>query len=138
MMRVFIDSSAWYALVFSANKNHDTAKDYFLSLLESRARLYSTITEINQAIFLIKKECGLAMAMEFNKIIDEAALTGNIHVSWLTRRLRRNSLKHFFSFKETEIELRHCIIFEEIRKKRINIIFSFDTNLKIFGVPLMP
>jgi predicted nucleic acid-binding protein len=138
MMRVFIDSSAWYALVYTGNSNHDAAKDYFLNLLESRARCYSTITEINQAIFLIKRDCGLSMAMEFNKIIDDAAMTANIHISWLTRRLRRNSLKHFFSFKETEIELRHCIIFEEIRKKRINIIFSFDTHLKVFGVPLMP
>jgi predicted nucleic acid-binding protein len=138
MMRVFIDSSAWYALLDIKNHNHEAAKDYFLNLLESRARLYSAITEINQAIFLIKKECGLAAAIEFTKVIDEAALTTNLHISWLTRRLRRNSLKHFFSFKETEIELRHCIIFEEIRKKKINIIFSFDSSIKIFGVPLMP
>jgi predicted nucleic acid-binding protein len=138
MMRVFIDSSAWFALLHSHNSNHDAAKDYFHNLLESRARLYSTITEINQAIFLIKKECGLATALEFTKVIDESVLTTNIHISWLTRRLRRNSLKHFFSFKESEIELRHCIIFEEIRKKKINIIFSFDANIKIFGVPLMP
>ena len=121
-MRVFIDSSAWYALLHVDHTGHDAAKDYFASLLESRARLYSTITEINQAIFLIKKESGLAAAQEFTKVIDEAALTANLHISWLTRRLRRNSLKHFFSFKESEIELRHCIIFEEIGKKKINII----------------
>jgi predicted nucleic acid-binding protein len=138
MMRVFIDSSAWYALLDTKHQNYEAAKDYFVNLLESSARLYSTITEINQAIFLIKKECGLAAALEFTKVIDEAALTTNIHISWLTRRLRRNSLKHFFSFKEAEIELRHCIIFEEIRKKKINVIFSFDPRIKIFGVPLMP
>lgn len=138
MMRVFIDSSAWYALLHAEQAEHDAAKDYFLKLLESRARLFSTITEINQAVFLIKRDCGLASAQEFTKVIDEAALTTNLHISWLTRRLRRNSLKHFFSFKESEIELRHCIIFEEIRKKKINIIFSFDKRLKIFGVPIMP
>jgi predicted nucleic acid-binding protein len=138
MMRVFIDSSAWFALLHVGHDGHDAAKDYFLSLLESSSRLFSTITEIDQAIFLIKKECGLAAAQEFTKIIDEAALTTNLHISWLARRLRRNSLKHFFSFKESEIELRHCIIFEEIRKKKINIIFSFDQRLKIFAVPLMP
>ena len=111
---------------------------YFQHILDSRAKLYSNILEINTVISRVKQECGLDMAQELTKIIDESVLTTNLHVSWLTRRLRRNSLKQLFSLKEPKIEFNHCLIFEEVRRRRINYIFSFDDALKTFGIPLMP
>ena len=138
MKKVFIDSTGWYSLTQPEDINYNKAKDYFQSLLDSGAKLYTNILEINNVITLIKKNCGLNTALEFSKLIEEAVLSTNLHISWLTRRLRRNSLKQFFSIKEADIEIRHCIIFEEVRRKRINSIFSFDPILKAFGIPLMP
>ena len=138
MKKVFIDSTGWYALVQPADSNHLVAKDYFQSLLDSGTRLYTNIIEINNVITLLKKNCGLNIALEFSKLIEEAVLSTNLHISWLTRRLRRNSLKHFFSIKEPDIEIRHCLVFEEVRRKKIICIFSFDQTLKAFGIPLMP
>jgi len=138
MIKVFVDSSGWYALVNYQHLNHDLAKDYFQQLLASNARLYSNIIEVNLAISNIKKNCGLHLALEFSRIIDEAILSAQLNVSWYTRRLRRSSLKQFFSIKDQEIDIRHCIIFEDVRKKKINFIFSFDDSLRKFGIPLMP
>jgi len=105
---------------------------------QKKARLYTNILEINQAINNIKNSCGLARAREFARIVDEAVITTDLHLDWITRRLRRVSLRHFFSIKESDISLNHCIVFEIVRKKKINIIFSFDDALKYFGIPLMP
>ena len=138
MLNVFIDNTGWYAVVNTNHENHDLAKEYFQQLLDSRAKLYTNIIELNLAISEIKKNCNLNLATEFSKIIDESILSANVHAAWLTRRLRRNSLKHFFSIKDPAIDIRHCIIFEDVKKKKINFIFSFDDILKKFGVPLMP
>jgi predicted nucleic acid-binding protein len=138
MKKVFIDSTGWYALVQSADVNHNIAKDYFQSLLDSGAKLYTNIIEIDNVINLLKKNCGLNVALEFSKLIEEAVLSTNLHISWVTRRLRRNSLKQFFSIKEPDIQIRHCMVFEEVRRKKIISIFSFDQTLKSFGIPLMP
>lgn len=138
MLKVFVDSSAWYALVNNQHLNHDLAREYFNKLLTSNAKIYTSIPEVNSAISEIKKNYGLNSAYEFSRIIDEANLSSNLHVSWFTRRLRRSSLKQFFSIKDQEIELRHCTIFEDVRKKKINVIFSFDDSLRKFGIPLMP
>ena len=120
------------------DQEYTTNHIHLQNLLDSRAKLYTNILEINNVITLIKKNLGLDIALEFSKLIEESVLSANLHISWLSRRLRRNSLKQFFSIKEKEIEMRHCIIFEEVRKKRINFIFSFDQILKSFGIPLMP
>lgn len=138
MVKVFIDSSGWNTIVNSKKENHEQAKEYFQNLLDSRAKIYTNVLEINDAINQIKKDCGPNLAQEFSKILEDSVLKTHINMIWLTRRLRRNSLKQFFSMRESQIELNHCIIFEEIRRKKINVIFSFDNSLKIFGIPLMP
>ena len=138
MLKVFIDSSGWYALVNNQHLNHDLAREYFQKLLTSNAKLYTSIQEVNAAISEIKQNYGLNAALEFSRIIDEANLSSNLHVSWFSRRLRRASLKQFFSIRDQEIDLRHCTIFEDVRKKKINVIFSFDDSLRKFGIPLMP
>lgn len=138
MLKVYIDSSGWYALINSQHLNHDLAKEYFQKLLSTNAKLYTSIQEVNSAISQIKQNCGLNSALEFSRIIDEANLSSHLNVSWLSRRLRRSSIKQFFSIKDHEIDLHHCLIFEDVRKKKINVIFSFDDSLRKFGVPLMP
>jgi predicted nucleic acid-binding protein len=138
VIKVFIDSSAWYSLVQADHDHHEAAKEYFQQILDSRTTLYTNITEITSAISKIKQNCGLNVATEFSKLIDQSILSTNLNVSWLTRRLHRAALKQFFSIKNPQIEIRHCLIFEEIKKKKINIIFSFDNALKSFGIPLMP
>jgi predicted nucleic acid-binding protein len=138
MIKVFIDSTGWYALVQREHEHHEAAKEYFQQILDSRTKLYTNNTEITSAISKIKRNCGLSVATDFSKLIDQSILSTNLNVSWLTRRHHRASLKQFFSIKDTTIEIRHCIIFEEVKKKKINFIFSFDDILKSFGIPLMP
>lgn len=138
MIKVFIDSTGWYTLVQPKEVHYDVAREYFQQLLDSRAKLYSNVVEITLAISKIKKNCSLSMATDFSRLIDQSILSNNLNISWASRRLHRATLKQFFSIKGTEIEVRHCMIFEEVKKKKINFIFSFDDNLKSFGIPLMP
>jgi len=138
MIKVFIDSTGWYALIQPEYKYHDSAREYYQQLLDSRAKIYTNINEITMAISKIKSQCGLSVATEFSKIIEQSSLATNLNVSWITRRIYRAALRQFFSIKQVEIELRHCFIFEDVRKKKINLIFSFDHALKYFGIPLMP
>jgi predicted nucleic acid-binding protein len=138
MIKVFIDASGWHALIDNEHEHHESAREYFLQVLDSRARLYTNITEITIAISKIKSQCGLGIATEFSKTIDQAVLASNLYITWLTRRLHRSALRQFFSIKDVKIEIRHCMIFEEVKKKKINLIFSYDKTLKSFGIPLMP
>ncbi len=138
MIKVFVDATGWYALVDPEHQHHDAAKEYYQQLLDTGTKLYTNINEITRAITKIKTQCGLSIATEFSKIIDQSSLTSNLNVSWVNRRAYRAALRQFFSIKQADIEIRHCFIFEDVRKKKINLIFSFDASLKYFGIPLMP
>jgi predicted nucleic acid-binding protein len=138
MIKVFIDATGWHALVNKNHTHHQAAREYFQTLLDSNAKLYTNVLELNTAITEIKKECDLATSIDFSKIIEESSLSASLNISWYTRRMRRAVLKHFFSIKDPDIDVKHCAIFEDVRKKKINFIFSFDDHLKKFGIPLMP
>jgi predicted nucleic acid-binding protein len=138
MIKVYIDYTGWHALINMCHPHHEQAREYFQQLLDGRTRIYSNREQIDSAINLIKRDCGLDIANEFSQLIDEAVLSTNLRLSWPTRRLRRNSIKLFFSIKEGTVDLHHCYILEEVKKKKINIIFSFDEALKVFTIPLMP
>ena len=99
MVKVFIDSSGWNAIVNSEAENHGKAREYFQNLLDSGTKIYTNILEVNDAINQLKKDCGPVLAQDFSKIIEEAVLKTNINMIWFTRRLQRNSLKQFFSMR---------------------------------------
>lgn len=138
MGKVFVDATGWHALVNKKHPFHQHAREYFQSLLDSNAKLYTNILELNLAITEIKRNCDLATSIEFSKIIDESSISSNLNIAWYTRRMRKATLKHFFTIKDSDIDIKHCAILEDVRKKKINFIFSFDDHLKKFGIPLMP
>lgn len=138
MVKVFIDSSGWNSIINSDFKYHMQGKEYFQQLLDSKAKIYTNVVEVNKAIYQIKIECDSQTAQDFSRLIDESVLKSDISLIWLTRRNRRNALKQFFSIREDTVDIRHCLIFGELKKRKINTIFTFDTVLKYFGIPLMP
>ncbi len=138
MVKIFIDATGWHTMANKEHPFHQHAREYFQSLLDSNAKLYTNILELNLAITEIKRNCDLATSIEFSKIIDESSLSSNLNISWYTRRMRKATLRHFFTIKDPDIDIKHCAILEDVRKKKIDFIFSFDDHLKKFGIPLMP
>ncbi len=138
MLKVFVDSSGWNSIINSNYTYHAQGKEYFQQLLDSKAKIYTNIIEVNNAIYRIKSDCDSQTAQDFSRLIDEAVLKSDISLIWLTRRNRRNALKQFFSIRESSVDIRHCLIFGELKKRKINAIFTFDEILKYFGIPLMP
>lgn len=137
-MKVFIDNTGWNSIINSNYKYHLQGKEYFRQLLDSKAKIYTNVIEVNKAIYQIKTEQNSETAQDFARLIDEAVLKSDISLIWLTRRNRRVALKQFFSIREDKVDISHCLISGELKRRKINAIFSFDENLKYFGIPLMP
>ena len=135
---IFIDSSAWTAIVDEHNPVHDSAQKYFNHLLKINAKLVTNNVEIDDAVVQLKQKKDSKAASRFLNIIDEAVLTIHLKVDWISRRVRRSGLNQYLSCKEPEIGLRQVFIYESVERKHADIIFSFDSSLKYFNIPLMP
>jgi predicted nucleic acid-binding protein len=138
IMTCFIDGSAWIAITDQSNVNHESAKEYFKSLLENNTKLVTNNLAIDEAIIWFKKNMSADVAKNFLNTLDESILTVNLRMDWISRRVRRAGLNNYFKSKDSDLSLKHFLIYESIKRKRVDILFSFDHKYKAFGIPLMP
>ena len=138
IMTCFIDGSAWIAITDQTNENHVQSKEYFKSLLEKDAKIVTNNLAIDDALQWLKKNKSAAAARQFLNTVDESILTVNLRMDWISRRVRRAALNNFLKSKDIDLNLQHYFIHESIKRKRVDVLFTFDQKFRAFGVPLMP
>jgi len=138
IMTCFIDGSAWIAITDQSNQYHEQSKSYFKTLLEKNTKLVTNNIAMDDALVWLKNNMGTDAARQFLSIIDESILTVNLRMDWISRRVRRAGLNNYLQSKNSNLSLKHYLINETIKRKRVDVIFSFDQNFKAFGIPLMP
>jgi len=138
IMTCFIDSSAWTAIADKTDENHKAASEYFAKILESNSKLVTNNTAVDRALVQIKHQAGHKTAQKFMAVLDESILTVNLRSDWLSRRLRRNAVNLYLKSTHPGLRLEHYYIFETIKRKKVDILFTFDKELNFFGLPLMP
>lgn len=135
---VFVDTSAWIAILDEKNSNYASARTYFEKLLELNTRLVTNSLVIDDTILFLKHNYSNDFAKRFLDIIDESAMSINLRVDWISRRVRRNTLNSFLKSSNKTLEVKHFYIHESLKRKKVDIVFSYDRSLKFFDFPVMP
>ena len=130
IMTCFIDTSAWIAIVDKDNPNHQKSSEYLEQILQKNAKIITNNVVLDETIDSIKITSGRKLAEDFSTVVDESILTINLRMDWVSRRMRRNALVNYLKSSSKELKLRHFFIIETIKKKKIDIIFSFDPAWK--------
>ncbi len=138
ILTCFIDSSAWVAIVDPGAPNHKRATSYFTHLLESDAKLVTNNIVVDEALDQLKQRFDADLVTRFMKIIDESMLTINLRMDWISRRIRRAALNNFLRSNNKDLTLRYFYIKETLKRKKVDIIFSFDRTLEEFNIPVLP
>jgi len=135
---VFIDSTAWLAIIDEKNINYTVAREFYEKLLDQNSRLVTNSYVIDETLSSLKMNFGNEFAQKFLEIIDESVLSINLKVDWISRRIRRNAINNFLKSSTGHLQLRHFYINESLKRKKVDIVFSYDQNLKYFDFPVMP
>ncbi|MEJ2054770.1 MAG: hypothetical protein P8X42_12690 [Calditrichaceae bacterium] len=138
IMTCFIDGNAWIAITDKKNEYHEQSIAYFKTLLGNNTKLVTNNIAMDEALVWLKSNMGAEAAKAFLNTIDESILTVNLRMDWISRRVRRAGLNNFLKSKDPDLKLKHFLIHETIKRKRVDIIFTFDQKFKVFGIPLTP
>jgi predicted nucleic acid-binding protein len=111
---------------------------YFEKLLEDDTKLVTNNVAIDETVSYLRNEFGVEKARKFINIIDESTLTINLRMDWISRRVRKNAINNYLKSKVNELQLRHFLINETLKRKSVDVVFSFDQGFKYFNLPLMP
>jgi predicted nucleic acid-binding protein len=129
-MKVFVDTSAFYALASASDEFHGPARALYEKLLREDAELLTSSYVLVESFALIQSRLGFAVLREFVSSIE-----GLLRIIWVDERLHRRAWE--LLEKRQTVSLVDCASFL-IAKAEGCQVFAFDEDFAREGLAVLP
>lgn len=128
--KVFVDTSAWYALLDRDDAHHAEAWRAFPRLLEEYAGLVTSNHVVGESYTLIRSSLGHAQAWEFLRLLGESRRLERVFTPQAMEEeayaLLKKYADHEFSFVD-------ATSFIWMRTLKLREAFSYDRHFRVMG-----
>jgi predicted nucleic acid-binding protein len=132
-MSVFVDASAFYALLNKKDKLHREALSISKALAKTKEVLITSNYTLAEAYTVIRSKLGFPTASAFIAEIQK----GGIQVAWIDSQIHNRGLEIFLETKEPkDLSFFDCVDLALMETLGIEKAFSFDRHFKALGIPL--
>jgi predicted nucleic acid-binding protein len=132
-MRIFIDTSAFYALLDRDDKNYQRGKRLWTEILDAGYALVTSNYVLVETFALLQSRLGFDAARGFQE-----DLVPILHVEFVTSDLHRLGVAALLSASRRGLSLVDCVSFELMRNSGIKTAFTFDSHFKEQGFSILP
>jgi len=134
-VKLFVDTSAWYALVDANDGNHSRASEFLSQALADYQKLISTNHVIGETYTLIRSRLGHNVAWEFLRRFWQSHRAEEVFVTQAWEKDAYTLLEHHpdqdFSFVDGTS-------FVMMREQGISHSFTFDRHFSVAGFIALP
>jgi predicted nucleic acid-binding protein len=132
-MKVFIDTSAFFALLDRDDQNHGSAKKSWIRLLDSNSLFITSNYVILETFALLQNRLGIVAARGFQE-----DLMPILHVEWVDSNIHNLAVSGLLAASKRKLSLVDCSSFEIIRRMSIKSVFAFDSHFRDQGFDCLP
>ncbi len=132
-MTVFVDTSAFYALIDADDRDHPAARQVWVTLLNESANLICSSYVILETISLLQNRIGLAAVQTFQQDILPV-----LNVEWVSQEAHRNGISALLAVARKSLSLVDCVSFNLMRRSAIRHAFAIDEHFLEQGFQVMP
>lgn len=132
-MKIFLDTSAFFALLDRDDANHQKAKKIWSSLADFDNILITTNYIVVESLALIQHRLGLEAVRGFQEDILPL-----INIEWVNADTHRAGVSAFFAASRRKLSLVDCVSFEVMRFSGVKTVFAFDPHFVEQGFKLVP
>ncbi|MCL4386618.1 MAG: PIN domain-containing protein [Actinobacteria bacterium] len=133
-MSVFIDASAFYALLNKNDNFHNEAIIISSILSKNNEHLITSNYTLAETYTVLRSKMGYDIASKFANEIKKNL----IEIIWVDEIIHNRGLEVFLEKKEPEdLSFFDCIDFALMESAGIEKAFSFDRHFKILGITLV-
>jgi predicted nucleic acid-binding protein len=129
---VFIDTSAFYALMDRSDSYHEKAKKLWISLLDKNATLKTTDYIIIEALALLQNRLGFEAASLFSNDI-----LGLVDILWVDESRHNLAYELWLGLGRKKVSLVDCVSFITMRHDRLENVFGFDRHFEDQGFKIL-
>jgi predicted nucleic acid-binding protein len=120
---VFIDTSAFFAVLDADDANHAAAGRIWKSLIEQREELVCSNYILIESFALLQRRLGLEAARVF-----QSDVAGMLQVRWVDEPLHAAGVSALLTAGRRQLSLVDCVSFELMRRLGLTTAFAFDQD----------
>jgi len=132
-MRIFVDTSAFYALLDLDDRNHQKGKKAWREILENDSTLVTSNYILVETLSLLQSRLGLEAVRGFQEDVVPI-----LKVEFVTPEMHRAGASALLSAGRRGLSLVDCVSFEVMRDWGIKTAFTFDSHFKEQGFEVIP
>ncbi|MBU1187102.1 MAG: PIN domain-containing protein [Acidobacteria bacterium] len=132
-MKVFIDTSAFLAVLDKNDINHPEARAQWIKMLESGEEPVCHNYILVETSAVILRKLGIEAVRVFQRDVVPA-----VHVVWVTREIHEAAAGAHLLAGRRKLSLVDCVSFEIMRRTGLNMAFAFDRHFQDFGYKTTP
>lgn len=132
-MRVFVDTSAFFAVLDADDRNHDEARRVWQDLLTQGAVLFCSNYVLVEALALVQHRLGIPAVRTFQEDIVPV-----LNIEWVDESVHRLGIASVLTAARKGLSLVDCTSFEIMRRLGIKVAFTFDRHFAEQGLQCLP
>jgi len=133
--KVFVDTSAWYALRDEDDANFDSAKNTLILLLAERPGLITSNHVIGETYTLLRSALGHTQATEFIHYTKESR---HLERLFTPQELEEEAFQLLAKYKDQDFSFVDATSFVWMKKLELREAFAFDKHFLTAGYVLTP
>jgi predicted nucleic acid-binding protein len=132
-MRIFIDTSAFYALLDKDDSNHSKARKAWPALLKADNILVTTNYVLIESFALLQRRLGLDAIRGFQE-----DLLPLVNIEYVDAETHGRAISVMLTASRRDLSLVDCASFEIMRSLGIKAAFAFDPHFREQGFTVVP
>lgn len=132
--RVFVDTSAWLAVMDTNDSRHSQAVEVYTRLLESQTILITTILVVGETHILLRRKVGQEKALIFLNNINTSP---RIEIVYPDAQLEIAAKVILRQHLDQDFSLTDAISFALMRKAKMEAAFAYDRHFATAGFTLL-
>lgn len=129
-LRVFVDTSAWYALIDKDDAHHEAAWELFPALLTNFEGLTTSNHVIGEAYTLVSSSLGHRKAWEFMKLVSESRRLERL---FTPENLEKEAYALLRKYADQDFSFVDATSFIWMRVLKLRDAFAFDRHFRVMG-----
>lgn len=133
MEKIFVDTSALFALVNLNDENYERALLAWEDAIQRGAALVTNNYVIVECFSLLQNRLGIGAVRELNSKIVPL-----LQMEWINEQQHSVVVQSVLSANRRQLSLVDCSSFETMRRLKIEKVFTFDDHFREQGFEVIP
>jgi predicted nucleic acid-binding protein len=132
-MNIFIDTSAFLAVLDGSDSHHKAAKPFWIKIVEAGDVLLCHNYILVETSALISRRLGMEAIRVFEQDIMPI-----LNIVWVTKEVHFSATGAQLIADQSTLSMVDCVSFEVMRRTGVQRAFAFDRHFRDYGYELFP